>query len=343
MQVSSGARKLTEFRRRDGLLTKLYDQGRLDLLKALKDGRLTAAELVDADRRDRLPQAAADLIADRPLWPTVLDACDRMTSCGDGTRANYRKSWRALKASGVLREESRLSDLLLVNWRALEGRWGRSPAHWNHLHRAVSRTLTVLLESEVHPFRLAVMKEFPMRQEIDREPDFTPEAFWKVVGKLREHYRPFFVALATLGCRSGELVQLTKDDLMPLTTSIRIRRKVKNKWSPRVLPVDPSLYPWIERAVPVALRREWLREKWYQACDAAKVGRVRLHDLRHCHGQWTLDQGVADVDVQRYMGHATAYMTQRYRRRGERARNSQAIANVLGVPQPVTQPARKGK
>jgi len=38
---------------------------------------------------------------------------------------------------------------------------------------------------------------------------------------------------------------------------------------------------------------------------------------------------------------STSYMTQRYRRRAERARNSQAIAKVLGVPQSVTQPIEK--
>ena len=149
------------------------------------------------------------------------------------------------------------------------------------------------------------------------------------------------MALAVLGCRSAELLQLKREDLRPLTTSVSIRRKAKNKWGLRVLPVDPDLYPWIDRAVPVTLSRDWLREMWYAACDRAEVPRVRRHDLRHCHGQWTLDQGIADVDVQRYMGHSTSYMTQRYRRRAERARNSQAIAKVLGVPQSVTQSVEK--
>lgn len=340
IQCSSGTTKLTDFRRRDALLTKLYEQGRLDLLRALKQGRITSAELVDADRRERLHEAAAGLVADRPLWSTVEATVSRM-SCDAVTKRRYRMAWNALRVSGVLSEGARLSDLLHVDWRALEQVWQRSPAHWNHLRRAVSRTLTVLLEAEAHPFRLAVLKNFPSRQEIDREPDLTPEAFWRVVGLLREEVRPFFVALAVLGCRSGELLQLKREDLRPLTTSVAIRRRAKNKWSLRVLPVDPELYPWIDRAVPVTLSRDWLREMWYAACDRAEVPRVRLHDLRHCHGQWTLDQGIADVDVQRYMGHSTSYMTQRYRRRAERTRNSQAIAKVLGVPQSVPQRIEK--
>lgn len=333
VQVSSGARKLTEFRRRDGLLTKLYEQSRLDLLLALKERRITAAELVNADRQDRLPSVAADLVADRPLWKTALALVDRMT-CGEGTKENYRVSWRALQASGVLPANAPVAALLRVNWRALEAAWGRSPAHWNHLRRAVSRTLTVLLDSKAHPFRVAVLKDFPTRHEIDREPDFTPAAFWKVVNLTPSHLRPFYVALAALGCRGAELLQLTRDDLMPLTSSVRIRHRVKNRTSTRTLPVDPTLYAWIDRAVPVPLRRDWYREQWYAACDKAKVGRVRLHDLRHCHGQWVIRQGVPEVVLQKYLGHATAHMTRRYAAQVAQVADATAIARALGVPQP---------
>jgi hypothetical protein len=48
------------------------------------------------------------------------------------------------------------------------------------------------------------------------------------------------------------------------------------------------------------------------------------------------------TSVQRYMGHATSYMTPRYRRRAKRTRNSQAIVKVLGgAPQSVTQSVEK--
>src|SRR4051794_22682743 len=79
IQCSSGTTKLTDFRRRDALLTKLYEQGRLDLLTALKQGRITAAELLDADRRERLHEAAAGLVADRALWSTAEATVTRMT------------------------------------------------------------------------------------------------------------------------------------------------------------------------------------------------------------------------------------------------------------------------
>lgn len=341
VQVSSGVKKLTAFHRRDGLLTKLYEQGRLDLLLALKERRITIAELVNADRQDRLPQVAADLVADRPLWATAKATLARMT-CDPATRRNYLTSWTALEASGLLPTDAKVSSLLRVNWRGLEGIWGRSPAHWNHLRRAVSRTLTVLLDSKVHPFRVAVLKDFPTRHEIDREPDFTPAAFWKVVGMIREDMRPFYVALAALGCRGGELMQMTREDLMPLTSSVRIRHKTKNRTSYRVLPVAPTLYAWIDRAVPVPLRREWYREKWYAACDEAQVARVRLHDLRHCHGQWAIRGGVPEVVVQRYLGHATAHMTRKYAAQLAQHSDASAIAKALGVPQAVPQ-VRKRK
>ncbi len=41
INLASGATTATEFRKRDALLTRLYDQGRLDLLNAIRTGTLT--------------------------------------------------------------------------------------------------------------------------------------------------------------------------------------------------------------------------------------------------------------------------------------------------------------
>jgi hypothetical protein len=58
-----------------------------------------------------------------------------------------------------------------------------------------------------------------------------------------------------------------------LTSRLTIRRKVRNKWGLRVLPVNPMLDRWVDRAIPVTLSRDWLREVWYEACDKAGVPR----------------------------------------------------------------------
>ena len=51
LALSSGARTRREHQRREGIVTKLIEAGALDTLRALRDGRITMADLVAADRR----------------------------------------------------------------------------------------------------------------------------------------------------------------------------------------------------------------------------------------------------------------------------------------------------
>jgi len=44
----------TEFHKRDALLTRIYDQGRLDLLRAIQTGTLNVTEVYAADRSGSL-------------------------------------------------------------------------------------------------------------------------------------------------------------------------------------------------------------------------------------------------------------------------------------------------
>ena len=341
LQVTSGARTLKEFRRREGILNKLIELGRLDILRALKpqQGRraaLAMSEVVEADRRERLSSLSVEPLLVKPLWATAR-ATIRAMGIEPATKKQYRDRLAALERSGALPSAARVSDLASIDWRELEAGWGRSPAHWNQLRRAVSRFLTVLLGDEHHPFRRDLLKGIPARVEIDREPDFTPAAFHLAMRKLDPVYRPYIWALIGTGTRGGELWGLEPEDLMPLTHGIRVRRKLKNRWTHRVIELEPTIYDWVKRCVPAAFSRDTVRRKWYAACRAAKLDPPRLHDLRHCHGQWTLDAGVPDADVQAQLGHQTAYMTRRYRKRAQRRATSEAIARVLGVPRKVPQ------
>jgi hypothetical protein len=84
-----------------------------------------------------------------------------------------------------------------------------------------------------------------------------------------------------------------------------------------VIPVHPGLWSWIDAAVPSPLGELQLRRYWHRACLKEGLatlvpdptGRIspktkkvrlrykgpRLHDLRHCNGQWATNAG-AGVD-----------------------------------------------
>lgn len=327
LRRKSGARDLKEHGRRVGLVRKLREQGRFDLLRGLLEGSVRITELLDADRRDRLPAMVADVYLKRPLFATVDQVLDRAKASA-ATIQTYRISWRAFQVAHVLPATATVGDLRGVNWHALEQHWGRSGASWNHLRRAVSRTLTLLLGSRWHPVRVQVLQDFPVRHEPERMPELSPAEFRRIVAHLPEPIRPPIMLLAITGMRLGEYRRLT-----PAHLGRRVIQVPKAKGDPRTIPVDPALWPWIERAVPCPVSDWTLRTCWKAGQRQAKLGPLTLHDLRHCTAQWLHDAGRPLTSLQVLLGHKTAGMTARYAKRRLRLDDAAAMAQVLAAPQ----------
>lgn len=85
-------------------------------------------------------------------------------------------------------------------------------------------------------------------------------------------------------------------------------------------------------------RREWkhyrrsegAKKVWLTATRAAGLD-VTIHDLRHVHGHWAIDEGVAESKVQSSYRHTSAAMTRDYVRRLDSGEVSDALADaVLG-------------
>jgi len=87
--------------------------------------------------------------------------------------------------------------------------------------------------------------------------------------------------------------------------------------------------------------RRWRSALW-AACDALKIPRLRLHDLRHTFAYQAATHGADLGDLQGMMGHANVSMTMRYR--GFIPNRAQAIIQDFGRILPSdtkTQPKRK--
>jgi len=339
IRLSSGAKTTVEFGRRNGILTKLYENGRLDVLRALKTGKITITQLVDLDRRDDLKGAFVDLNLSRPLWKLVDEYLPNLGK-GSETRRRYATSWRKLQNSGILTDACLVRDLEFVEWKRLRTIWNGSPSDWNHLRRAVSAFLSAVLGNKHHPFRSKVVEEIPIEKERERVPDLTPELFMEVAGLTPDHARASYYVLAITGLRLGEYLALGKVDLMPATCQIRIGEggegvKGKTNASYAVIRVHPSLWHWVEAGVPSNLRTGWLRKYWYRACKARGVPQVHLHDLRHCTAQWLVNDGQDLASVKATMRHTTLAMTERYARRQDTGENATAMASILATsPRP---------
>lgn len=80
---------------------------------------------------------------------------------------------------------------------------------------------------------------------------------------------------------------------------------------------------------PVGYRRLW--HWWNHARQLEGLANLRLHDLRHCTGQWAINEGVAESMVQVFLRHSDPSMTRRYTVQQLRQEPAAAIARALGV------------
>ena len=60
---------------------------------------------------------------------------------------------------------------------------------------------------------------------------------------------------------------------------------------------------------------------------------LRLHDLRHCHGQWATDEGAPESKVQAALRHASPVMTRRYVLKKDRGEVARMVGRALGSGQ----------
>jgi integrase len=119
------------------------------------------------------------------------------------------------------------------------------------------------------------------------------------------------------------------------------RAPSKTPASKAVVCVDESLWPWIDAGVPSPLRYKWLRRYWVRACPEVGLAHYsdpdnsrgyvgpRLHDLRHCLGQWAVAAGVSEAAVQVALRHSTAEMTRRYTKSKNKGEVARAIGQLL--------------
>jgi integrase len=320
------------------MLTELYEGGRIDLLRAIRDRRLTIQRVYDAYRNNRLPYLAADIELTGSLWSAV-EAWLPGSAPKKRSRKRYEVSWNALRRNCDLRDDASVSDLERVDWKNLQSTWPSGPADWNRMRAAVSAFLTNLLGDKHHPFRRSVINAIPKASEPPgRVPDLTPAQFWRIVDLLPEELRASFVLIAATGFRVREYLALTPEHLRPHTLTIEVPG-TKTDGSADVVHVGEEVWPWIVAAVPSPLQYKALYRHWKRACAGAGSPELTIHDLRHFYGQQLVNAGRPEASVQQSMRHASPNMTRRYTKMNDKAENARTMDTIL-FPQPVEDPAR---
>ena len=125
-RIQIRARNAQEFKRRDGIITKLAEGGHLETLRLLKRGTLTVTDLVEADRQERLTHLTDDVLAHRPFLATFEDwLLNRKLA--EKTRQDYRERIKRMVAVaqelGELPTDPPITGLEHVAWDPRPSNW----------------------------------------------------------------------------------------------------------------------------------------------------------------------------------------------------------------------------
>lgn len=325
-----------------GLLEQLARQ-RPRLVEMFRDNEIGEYDLLRAAREERISAVLPD---ERLLvsLDVAFEAAWNTSRAGSSTLARYRRSVKRLQRLCPLPSIGghptptvnldRVLDLEDVAWDIVAAEWDASPSDYMNFYRMLSTFLTLHLGGgrigRAHPWRLRVMDMLPRKSERVRMPSLTPTDFRRIVSEAPEHLRASYMMLALTGVRVGEYLAMRREDLRPEAFSVVVRG-TKTAESQALLPVDPSVWSWINLAVPSPVAYKALRDHWGRACQEAGLTDVHLHDLRHCFGQWVTLAGIPEPMTQAYLRHKDPTVTRRYTLAKLRRDVAEVIAKVIGI------------
>ncbi len=167
-----------------------------------------------------------------------------------------------------------------------------------------------------------------MRQPREEMRYLSPSQVVELLDKADGNRALFATAIFT-GLREGELLALKGRDVDVDRGVLHIRRswspeqgfvEPKTRASHRTVSVPPDLLPLLagrkpdelvfpsKRGTPID-RHNLLEKRFYPALKAAKLPRIRFHDLRHTYAALMISMNVNVKWLQRQMGHASIATT----------------------------------
>lgn len=172
------------------------------------------------------------------------------------------------------------------------------------------------------------------KSDADELSFWTKEEYDKFIGTIDEddRYYALFELLFWTGCREGEALALTRNDIDFGNNQIHITKTYyrtggediittpKTEQSVRVVDIPEFLknelehyvnrlymYPSDERIFPVVA--EAVQHKLRRHIEKAGVKKIRVHDLRHSHVAYLIHQGVEPLMIKQRLGHKDIKIT----------------------------------
>lgn len=255
----------------------------------------------------------------------MADMATRLRENTMETKRNIMERW--VLPSFSSRKLAEITPSMIRRWQADVLGKGISPTYAKTIHNQISALFN-------YACRYYGLRENPARKagsmgekRATKKNFWTPENFEMFIGFVPQY--PARVGLATLfwtGLRIGELLALTPADVdleagtLTVSKSFQlIKGKAvvtapKTEKSRRVVPLpsrmvdalktyEKSLYDLqpTDRLFPYT--KSYFHKQMEAGCQASKMQKIRLHDLRHSHASMLIHMGVPVLLVSERLGH----------------------------------------
>ena len=165
-----------------------------------------------------------------------------------------------------------------------------------------------------------------------------PADFTRVVAALPEHLKVFVEFLYLTSWRTGEARTLEWNDVDLRERTIRLKPEHSKNGKARLIKMSDSLYQVMEQAAlerrpscPNVFHRKGkplvdCRRAWGNACKAAGLSGLHLHDLRRSGVRNMVRAGVPEAVAMKVSGHRTRAIFDRYNIVDEKDLDAAAVA-----------------
>ena len=263
------------------------------------------AKLIEAELRKAIERSKAPII---PGDPTMAEVMGLYLEHCKTLRSPDTARYHALRIGPWL-ERYKASDARQAAAHIVKDMQGHyQPATINRslgalkkaLHLAWERGATEVNYSQ-HVKRLA--------ENNQRDTHLSSEQVGAIAAQASEQVRAaIWIALLT-GCRRGEVLKITPEDVGKDTITIKAGNTKTLRT--RIVPIIPALRPWLAW-LPLKINAEGLKTGFRRAREAAGMPHIHFHDLRHSCATILLGSGADIYTVSKILGHTQVTTTQRY-------------------------------
>lgn len=193
----------------------------------------------------------------------------------------------------------------------------------NRQRATLSKFFNWAISRSMHPGPNPVRAVQKFRESPGRIRYLSPDEAARLILAAAAHLKPIVVAALDTGGRLGELLALRRADADLDRRIVLFRRETTKSHKERVVPMTDRLAGYIRDLGPGrpdellfvwrGLEIRTVRTAFSTARRKAGLGRdVLFHSLRHTFASWAVMNGIDLYRLQRYMGHSTSALTQRY-------------------------------